>query len=414
MITNKDNLLERFLRYVKINTRSDDTSSTFPSTECQWNLARLLYDELQQFGLQDVSIDEHAYVMATLPSNIDKDVPVIGFLAHMDTSPEMAGDNVKPQIIENYPGGDIILNKEDNILLSPVDFPEMENYIGQTLITTDGTTLLGADNKAGIAGIMTALDYLVKHPEFPHGTIKIAFTPDEEIGKGVDHFDVKKFGAAYAYTVDGGGIGELEYETFNAASATIKVQGRSIHPGYAKGRMINAMLLAMEFNSMLPEFEKPQYTEHYEGFYHLVKMEGGVENAKLQYIVRDHNREIFEKRKHFMESIAAFMNGKYGEKYLEVEIRDQYYNMREKIEPVMHVVEIARQAMEMAGIEANIKPIRGGTDGARLSYMGLPCPNIFAGGMNFHGKHEYVPLQSMHKAVEVILNIVKLYAEKAE
>jgi tripeptide aminopeptidase len=410
----KDELLERFFRYVKIDTRSDDTSDTYPSTEKQWDLLRLLVDELKELGLQDVSIDGFGYVMATLPSNIDKPVPMIGFLAHVDTSPEMPGENVKPQIVENYQGGDIVLNQELNVVLSPKDFPELNEYIGKTLITTDGTTLLGADDKAGIAEIMTALAYLVKHSEIPHGTIKVAFTPDEEIGKGVNHFDVKKFGAEYAYTVDGGGIGELEYETFNAASAVIKIQGRNIHPGYAKNKMINAMLLAMEFNSMLPEFEKPQYTQDYEGFYHLVKIEGGVENATLQYIVRDHNKGIFKKRKEFMESVAEFMNRKYGDGRVLVELKDQYYNMREKIEPVMHVVDIAEKAMEMAGLEANIKPIRGGTDGARLSYMGLPCPNIFAGGMNFHGKYEYVPLESMHKAVEVILNIVKLYAEKAE
>lgn len=407
-------LLERFLRYVKIDTRSDDRSGSYPSTEKQWTLARLLYNELKDLGMKDVSIDEHAYVMASLPSNIDKDLPVIGFLSHMDTSPEMPGENVKPNIIENYPGGDIILNSTINIVLSPYDFPELNNYIGQTLITTDGTTLLGADDKAGIAEIMTALNYLIRHPEIDHGTLKVAFTPDEEIGKGVDHFDLKKFGAAYAYTVDGGAIGELEYETFNAARATVKLQGKSIHPGYAKGRMINAMLLAMEFNSLLPEFEKPQYTQDYEGFYHLVKMEGGVENSVLQYIIRDHDKDIFQRRKNFMKSVAAFMIQKYGEASVMLELNDQYYNMREKIETVMHVVDIAQKAMEMAGVEADIKPIRGGTDGARLSYMGLPCPNIFTGGLNFHGKYEYVPLESMHKAVEVILNIVKLYADKAK
>ena len=407
-----DKLLERFLRYVKTDTRSDDTSGTFPSTDKQWNLARMLCDELKELGLQDVSIDEHAYVMATLPANTDKKIPVIGFLAHVDTSPEMPGENVNPKIVENYQGGDIVLNEKENIVLSPRDFPEMLNYPGQTLITTDGTTLLGGDDKAGIAEIMTALEYLVSNPQIPHGTIRVAFTPDEEIGKGVDHFDVKKFGADYAYTVDGGGIGELEYETFNAAGATVKFQGRNIHPGYAKNKMVNAMLLAMEFNSLLPEFEKPAYTQDYEGFYHLVKMEGGVENASLQYIVRDHNRKIFEQRKEFMQAVAAFMNQKHGEGRVVLELRDQYFNMREKIEPVMHIVEIAEKAMEMAGVEAKIKPIRGGTDGARLSYMGLPCPNIFAGSHNFHGKYEYVPLESMHKAVEVILNIVKLYAAK--
>lgn len=408
-----DMLLERFVRYVKIDTRSDDTSSTFPSTEKQWNLSRMLCDELNALGLQDVSIDENAYVMATLPANTDQAVPVIGFLAHVDTSPETPGDNVKPQIIENYAGGDIILNRENNVVLSPADFPELNDYIGHTLITTDGTTLLGADDKAGIAEIMTAMAYLVQHPEIKHGAIKIAFTPDEEIGKGVDFFDVKKFGAEYAYTLDGGAIGELEYETFNAASATIKVQGRNIHPGYAKNKMINAMLIAMEFNNMLPEFEKPAYTQHYEGFFHLVKIEGGVENCTMQYIVRDHDKEIFGRRKQFLAAVATFLNEKYGENRVVVELKDQYYNMREKIEPVMHVVETAQKAMEMAGVEPKIKPIRGGTDGARLSYMGLPCPNIFAGGHNFHGKQEFIPLQSMHKAVEVIVNIVKLYAEKA-
>jgi len=407
----KDELLERFLRYVKIDTRSDDTSSTFPSTENQWTLLRLLHDELKEMGLQDVSIDEYGYVMATLPSNLEKNVPVIGFLSHVDTSPEMPGNNVKPQIVENYQGGDIMLNKDLNMVLSPSDFPELNEYIGQTLITTDGTTLLGGDDKAGIAEIMTALDYLTRNPQIPRGTIRVAFTPDEEIGKGVDHFDVKKFAAHYAYTIDGSAVGELEYETFNAAGATVKLQGRNIHPGYAKNKMVNAMLLAMEFNGMLPQFEKPQYTERYEGFYHLVKMEGGVENCSMQYIIRDHNREIFAHRKKFVETVADFMNKKYGEGRVVVELKDQYFNMREKIEPVIHVVDIAKKAMEMAGIEPKIKPIRGGTDGARLSYMGLPCPNIFAGSHNFHGKYEYVPLESMHKAVEVILNIVNLYAE---
>jgi len=407
-------LLNRFLRYVKTDTRSDDTSATFPSTENQWTLSRMLYDELKEIGLQDVSIDEHAYVMATLPGNVNYDVPVIGFLAHVDTSPEMPGDNVNPQIVENYDGKGIVLNAEKNIILSPADFPELLNYQGQTIITTDGTTLLGADDKAGIAEIMTAMKYLVDHPEIPHGTIKVAFTPDEEIGKGVDHFDLKKFGAQYAYTLDGGAIGELEYETFNAASALIKIQGRNIHPGFAKGKMINAMLLAMEFNSLLPEFDKPQYTQDYEGFYHLVKIEGGVENCNMQYIVRDHHKSFFEHRKKFVQTIASFINAKYGCECVSVEIKDQYYNMREKIEPVMHVVDIAQKAMELAGIEPDIKPIRGGTDGARLSYMGLPCPNIFAGGHNFHGKHEYIPLESMVKAVEVIINIAKLYSSKTD
>ncbi|HHN47613.1 MAG TPA: peptidase T, partial [Bacteroidales bacterium] len=321
-----EKLLERFLRYVKIDTRSDETSNTCPSTEKQWKLAQLLYDELKEMGMQDVSIDKHAYVMATLSANVDKKVPMTGFLAHMDTSPEMTAENVKPRVVENYTGETIVLNQEKNIVLSPQDFPELKDYIGQTLITTDGTTLLGADNKAGIAEIMTALDFLIKNPDIPHGIVKVGFTPDEEIGKGADHFDVKKFGADVAYTVDGGAVGELEYETFNAASATIKFQGRNIHPGYAKGKMINAMLMAMEFNSLLPEFEKPQYTQDYEGFYHLVKMEGGVENASLQYIVRDHNREIFTQRKKFMEAIAGFMNQKYGKGRVVAELKDQYYN----------------------------------------------------------------------------------------
>jgi tripeptide aminopeptidase len=410
----RNEMLERFLRYVKTDTRSDDTSSTYPSTEQQWTLARMLYKELKEIGLTDVSIDDYAYVTATLPSNVSHDVPVIGFLAHVDTSPEMPGNDVNPQIIENYDGRDIVLKADQNIILSPADFPELNNYVGQTIITTDGTTLLGADDKAGIAEIVTAMKYLVDNPDIPHGTIKICFTPDEEIGKGVDFFDVEKFGADYAYTLDGGAVGELEYETFNAASAIVRFQGRNIHPGFAKGKMINAMLLAMEFHSLLPEFDKPQYTQDYEGFYHLVRMEGGVENCSLQYIVRDHDRNLFQRRKQMMLSIAEFMNEKHGSTLVKLEMKDQYYNMREKIEPVMHVVDIAREAMELAGIEPDIKPIRGGTDGARLSYMGLPCPNIFAGGHNFHGKQEYIPLESMEKAVEVIVNIAKLYGSKTK
>ncbi len=405
---NKDDLLKRFLRYVVIDTRSDDTSETAPSTEKQWNLARLLHDELVEMGMLNVSIDEHAYVMATLPSNLGYEVPTIGFIAHFDTSPEMPGDNVKPQIVEKYPGGDIILNQEKRIVLSPSDFPELNHYTGHTLITTDGTTLLGADDKAGIAEIMTAMDYLLRHPEIPHGTIRVGFTPDEEIGRGVDHFDVARFNADFAYTLDGASLGELEYENFNAAGAKVLVQGRNIHPGYAKGKMVNALLLAMEFNSLLPEFEKPQYTQDYEGFYHLVKMEGGVENAWMQYIIRDHDMTIFTRRKELMTRIADFLNAKYGEGTFTLELKDQYFNMREKVEPVIHIVEMARLAMEQAGVKPLVKPIRGGTDGSRLSYMGLPCPNIFAGGMNFHGKHEYVSLQTMVKAVEVTLRIIEL------
>jgi tripeptide aminopeptidase len=401
-------VVERFLEYVRIDTRSDEDSDTNPSTEKQFDLAKRLVEELKGLGLEDASVDEKCYVMATLPSNIDTDCPVIGFIAHLDTSPEISGEGVSPQMVENYDGGDIRLNGET--VLSPSDFPELSFYEGQTLITTDGTTLLGADDKAGIAEIMTALEYLSENPDVGHGTIKVAFTPDEEIGRGADHFDVEKFSADLAYTLDGGRVGELEFENFNAAKATVKVKGRNVHPGYAKNKMINSMIIAMEFNSMLPVSETPFYTEKYEGFYHLTNMSGDVENSKLVYIVRDHDMKKFNEKKELVGKIAAFLNEKHGEGTVEVELVDQYFNMREKIEPVMHVVETAEKAMLAVGVEPRKTPIRGGTDGARLSYMGLPTPNIFTGGHNYHGRFEYIPVESMKKAVEVVLKIVELYA----
>ncbi|WP_416197494.1 MAG: peptidase T [Sporanaerobacter sp.] len=401
------NVVERFLRYVKYETTSCEDSNTVPSTENQIVFAKELGKELKELGLSDVSVDKNGYVMATLPSNIDKQVPTIGFISHMDTSPDMSGKNINPKIIKNYDGGDIILNKSTNIVLSPDDFPELKLYIGKEIITTDGTTLLGADDKAGIAEIVTAMEYLIQNPQIPHGTIKIGFTPDEEIGSGADHFDVDKFNAKYAYTVDGGPLGELEYENFNAAGVKIQIQGRNVHPGSAKNKMINSMIVAMELNSMLPVNERPEYTEEYEGFFHLVGMEGTVEYTTIEYIIRDHNRDKFEQKKNLINEIVNFLNIKYGN-ILSIEMKDQYYNMKEKIEPVMHIVNIAKRAMEEVGVEPLINPIRGGTDGARLSYMGLPCPNLFTGGHNFHGKFEYIPTFAMEKAVEVILKIVEL------
>lgn len=406
----KEILKKRFLRYISIDTQSSEESETTPSTAKQFDLAKVVKSEMEALGLKDVSLDDKCYLMGTLPSNTDKKIPVIGFLSHFDTSPDMSGANVKPQIIENYNGGDILLNKE--LTLSPALFPELKEYIGHTLITTDGTTLLGADDKAGIAEIMTAVEYLVQHPEIKHGTIKIGFTPDEEIGRGVDFFNVKKFSADFAYTMDGGGSGELEYENFNAAKLVVKVQGRNVHPGYAKDKMINAMLVAIEFNEMLPVNMRPEFTEGYDGFYHLTHMEGTVENASLVYIVRDHDRKKFETKKSLAVETAKFINTKYGEEICKAELTDQYYNMREMVEPVYHVVETARQAMEAVGVVPKIQPIRGGTDGARLSFMGLPCPNIFAGGMNFHGKFEYVSLDVMNQATEVILKILEMYTNK--
>jgi tripeptide aminopeptidase len=409
----KTEILNRFLSYVAIDTRSDDTSTTFPSTAKQFDMLNLLHDQLKAFGLADVSIDANGYVMGTLPSNTSKKVPVIGFVAHVDTSPDMSGTDVKPRLVENYDGKDVVLNAEKNIILSPSDFPELREYQGQTLIVTDGTTLLGADDKAGVTEIMAAIEYFVNHPEIEHGTIKIGFTPDEEVGRGVDFFDVKKFGADFAYTMDGGGIGELEYENFNAAGAKINIQGRNIHPGYAKNKMKNAILMATEFNALLPVNERPEFTQDYEGFFHLIKMEGSVENAFIQYIIRDHDRPKFEHKKQLFKDCVDFMNKRYGENSFTLEMKDQYYNMREMVEPVYHVVATAQEAMEQLGIVPKVVPIRGGTDGARLSYMGLPCPNIFAGGHNFHGKMEYVPLESMVKATEVILKIVELYTKRA-
>jgi tripeptide aminopeptidase len=408
----KEELLKRFLKYISIDTQSDENSETYPSTAKQFDLAKVLEKELVDLGLQNVSLDENGYIMATLPSNVDKKVPVIGFISHMDTSPDMPGNASTARLVKDYDGKDIVLNTENNVVLSPSDFSEMLEYVGQTLIVTDGTTLLGADDKAGVAEIITAVEYLVKHPEIKHGTIRIGFTPDEEVGRGVDKFDVKKFDAEFAYTMDGGGIGELEYENFNACSAKVYIQGKNIHPGYAKNKMMNAMIMAMEFNSLLPVNERPEFTQDYEGFYHIVKMEGAVEKAYLQYIVRDHDKAKFEKKKVFITELTTYMNQRYGEKTFTLELKDQYFNMREMVEPVYHVVATAQQAMEQLGIVPKVVPIRGGTDGARLSYMGLPCPNIFAGGHNFHGKYEYVPLESMVKASEVILKIIELYTAK--
>ncbi len=413
IIKMKEKVLERFLRYIKIDTQSNENSENTPSSEKQFALAKVLKQEMEDLGLQDISLDEKCYLMATLPSNISEKVPVIGFIAHMDTSPDMPGMVEHPNFVYDYNGDDIMINKEKNLVLTTKDFPELKEYIGKTIITTDGNTLLGADDKAGIAEIITAVEFLVKNPQIKHGTIKVGFTPDEEIGRGVDHFDLKKFDADFAYTLDGGGIGELEYENFNAAGAKVFVQGKNIHPGYAKDKMINAMLVAMEFNAMLPPNQRPEHTQDYEGFFHMVKMEGTVENAMLQYIIRDHDKEKFENKKKMFSDCVEFMKNRYGSDVLRLEMKDQYYNMKEQVLPVFHVVETAKKAMEELGIEPKVVPIRGGTDGARLSYMGLPCPNIFAGGHNFHGKFEYVPVESMEKAAAVILKIIELYSNKA-
>lgn len=405
-------IINRFISYVTIDTESDPTSNTTPSTEKQWDLANKLVEELKAIGLSDVTIDDNAYIMATLPSNVNHDVPTIGFISHFDTSPDFTGANVKPQIVENYDGKDIVLNAEENIVLSPSYFEDLLLYKGQTLITTDGTTLLGADDKAGITEIVTAMEYLINHPEIKHGEIKVGFTPDEEIGRGAHKFDVDKFGADWAYTMDGSQIGELEYENFNAAGAVIKVKGKIVHPGYAKGKMINSMYYASEFINALPKDETPEHTEGYEGFFHLHTLEGKVESTTLQYIIRDHDKNKFEARKALMQKIIEDLNSKYGSEIFEIEIKDQYFNMKEKVEPVMHIVDIAEDAMKQLDITPLIKPIRGGTDGSQLSYMGLPCPNIFAGGHNFHGRYEYVPVESMQKAVQVVCKIAELTAEK--
>ncbi|WP_422107888.1 peptidase T [Winogradskyella sp.] len=405
-------IIDRFISYVTIDTESDPNSNTTPSTQKQWDLAHKLTKELISIGMKDVSIDNNAYVMATLPSNVDYEVPTIGFISHFDTSPDFTGKHVKPRVVKNYDGKDIALNVEENIILSPSYFEDLLLYVGQTLIVTDGTTLLGADDKAGITEIVTAMEYLINNPEIKHGTIKVAFTPDEEIGRGAHKFDVKKFGADWAYTMDGSQIGELEYENFNAAGAKIRVIGKIVHPGYAKGKMVNSMYYASEFINALPKEETPERTEGYEGFFHLYHIEGKVEETTLQYIIRDHDKVKFEARKALMEKIVANLNSKYQAEVFELEIKDQYYNMREKVEPVMHIVDIAEEAMTTLGITPLIKPIRGGTDGSQLSYMGLPCPNIFAGGHNFHGRYEYVPVESMQKAVEVICKIAELTANK--
>ncbi len=407
-------VIDRFVRYIQINTKSDPDSESFPSTKEQFDLARILENELIQLGLQDVSLDENGYVMATLPSNTSKHVPVIGWIAHMDTSPDMSGEGVNPQFIYNYDGGDIVLNQKEKIVLSPMDFPELKNYIGQTIITTDGTTLLGADDKAGVAAIMAMLQYLVNHPEIEHGVLKIGFTPDEEIGQGADRFDVEKFAADFAYTIDGGEIGELEYENFNAAGAKIKVRGRSVHPGTAKNKMINAINIVMEIAGSLPVQMRPEYTEKYEGFFHPVHISGTIEEANLAYIIREHDAEKFEWQKGLIEKIVDLVNYKYGPGTATIELRDQYYNMKEKILPVMHMIDTARLAIEAVGVEPKIIPVRGGTDGARLSYMGLPCPNIFTGGHNAHGRFEYLPVKSLEKSFEVILKIIELYTNQAE
>ena len=408
----KQNIIERFVKYVKIDTESDPNNSDFPSTTNQWDLAKVLEAELKAIGMQNVELDKNCYLMATLPSNINYEVPTIGFISHMDTSPDFTGKNVNPQIIENYDGKDIILNQKQNIILSPSYFDDLLEYKGQTLITTDGTTLLGADDKAGITEIVSAMEYLINHPEIKHGKIRICFTPDEEVGKGAHKFDVEKFGAEWAYTMDGSQIGELEYENFNAAGAKVTITGKIVHPGYAKGKMINSMTIGSDFVSRLPINEVPESTEGYDGFFHLHQFEGKVERTLLNFIIRDHDRNLFEDRKQFMLDLVNKMNIELGINAIEIDIRDQYFNMKEKIVPVMHIVDIAEEVMTDIGIIPLIKPIRGGTDGSQLSFMGLPCPNIFAGGHNFHGRYEYVPVESMIKATEVIIGISEKVALK--
>lgn len=405
-----EKILDRFLRYVAIDTQSDENSESQPSAAKELDLLKLLCKELNDMGVE-ATLDEYGYVMGSIPSNIDKKVPAIGFIAHVDTSPDASGKDVKPQIIKDYDGGDIELKGVPGLFLKPSEFPELLAHKGETIITTDGTTLLGADDKAGVAEIMDAVQYIVEHPEFKHGEIKIGFTPDEEIGRGVVKFDVKRFGADYAYTMDGGEIGELEFENFNAASAKIHIQGRNVHPGYAKDKMKNAILIGMEFNDLLPIGQRPELTEGYDGFFHIISFKGSVEEADFGYIIRDHDRKKFEEKKELIAQCVNFINVKYGEGTAVLEVKDQYYNMREQVEPYYFIVEKAVKAMEMAGIKPKIQPIRGGTDGANLSFKGLPCPNIFAGGMNFHGKMEFAPLENIEKSSEVVLNIIKLFAE---
>ena len=404
------NLTDRFLKYVKFDTQSDELTNLTPSTPGQYKFAQALEKELHELGLEDISLDENGYLMATLPANTDREVPTVGFIAHLDTSPDLSGHNVNPRIVKAYDGGDITLNADNDVVLSPSEFPELLHYVGQDLIVTDGTTLLGADDKAGIAEIISAVEYLKAHPEIEHGKIRIAFNPDEEIGQGAHKFDVDRFGADWAYTMDGGEVGELEYENFNAAVANVTFKGRNVHPGYAKHKMVNSIRIANQFILMLPRWETPEHTEGYEGFYHLVKIEGDVEKTTLTYIIRDHDRDRFERRKRELEHLTRKTNNEFPG-CATIEIRDQYFNMREKIEPVMHIITIAEKAMELAGVKPKVQPIRGGTDGAQLSFKGLPCPNIFAGGLNFHGRYEFVPIPSMEKAEKTIVEIARLVAQ---
>lgn len=404
------NLTDRFLKYVKFDTQSDELTNLTPSTPGQYKFAQALEKELHELGLEEISLDENGYLMATLPANTDREVPTVGFIAHLDTSPDLSGHNVNPRIVKAYDGGDIILNADNDVVLSPSEFPELLHYVGQDLIVTDGTTLLGADDKAGIAEIISAVEYLKAHPEIEHGKIRIAFNPDEEIGQGAHKFDVERFGADWGYTMDGGEVGELEYENFNAAVANVTFKGRNVHPGYAKHKMVNSIRIANQFILMLPRWETPEHTEGYEGFYHLVKIEGDVEKTTLTYIIRDHDRDRFERRKRELEHLTRKTNNEFPG-CATIEIRDQYFNMREKIEPVMHIITIAEKAMELAGVKPKVQPIRGGTDGAQLSFKGLPCPNIFAGGLNFHGRYEFVPIPSMEKAEKTIVEIARLVAQ---
>lgn len=407
-----NSLVERFLKYVQIDTDSNPESNACPSSEIQWDLAKVIVEDLKALGMEDITLDENCYIMATLPANCDEDIPAIGFIAHMDTAPSYNGRGVKPRIIENYNGEDIVLNSEENVVLSPKDFGHMRNYVGQDLIVTDGSSLLGADDKAGIVEIIEAIKYLKEHPEIKHGVVKVGFTPDEEIGRGADLFDVKKFDCKFAYTVDGGELGELEYENFNAASATVKIEGRDIHPGSAKNSMINSIMIAMELNAMLPCDQRPEHTENYEGFFLLDELTGTVENTKMEYIIRDHSMRKFNEKKIIIKDAVQYLAKKYKDAKIEIEVKDSYYNMREKIEPVMYIIDLAKKSMEELEIAPNIRPIRGGTDGARLSYRGLPCPNLFTGGHNFHGRFEYICIQSMEKARDLIVKIAENVGKK--